>query len=463
MRSTLPTVNINGVTVPMRHAAFARFAVDGYQYLTKKRKMSPFPRTPPSSNRRPKKIRTSAPMPAPNNRPVPLTKATSRHRGKPTNHKRGKKVKVTKQFKDKVTKALEAKTVSGSWDQISFDRMRMTSFQINEQIVTGLGAEVGNDFSDWAFDPEDILHAASVLWNKKTDSQVSRSWFDPANLFYSGTNANITIDAPQTSAVAPYNMSGKIVLKNAYEVYKLKNNSQRTVVMKIYLCAPKHVGSKNTTNNQIPAAPGVIPDTETGVDFIGSPEAVWINECNKQIASYINLANAEPQTLYNSPKDCPGFNKVYRTDCTTVVLEPGQVYDYYIQGPQNFTIDYNTLFRATNSQQPLYLGVQKFMRYPLITAYLDLITDGDRVGHYPPSLAVGSSQNVSIERQMKMSIECPHTAGINFANTSTTGGVATELNMRRDCYYRTVYGMTGPTLDLNRVDVQNPTMVMDQT
>lgn len=449
-------------------------------HFSKKRKMAPLPsseRTMFSPNKKMKTYGKSGNV-APNDRHsiVSLTKAATRHRGKPTNFKKPKNVKVSKQFKEKVTKALSSKTVSGSWDQISYDTIGINSIPDNGQLCDGLASLIGNDYSDWAFDPEDILHAASVLWNFKTDSQTSRAWNVEQNLGVSLPNPFPTqeigdIAAASGPGLQRFLMNMKINVKRCYEVYKLKNNTQRTVVMKIYLCAPKITGVKFKANAAI-AQNAAAPASYDIESAIGEPRNVWRNELYKQYVTNINVSGADHETLYNSPKDCPGFNKVYKTDETTIVLEPGQVTDYYIQGPSNFEIDYNSLFRNTAGgvdhlpQPSVYQGIQKFMRYPLFTAYLDLVTDGGLSGRYAPTSNASQKLAISVERQMKISMEMPEIVGgahgVNVAQNTQYAGIE-ENNLRRDCYFRKVYSNVGPFVDGFVVNVQNPVIPIEQS
>lgn len=404
------------------------------------------------------------PMPARDRTGVPLTKAASKLKGKTTNHKKGNKVVVTKDFKDKVVKALADRTTSGSWDQISFDTIPISTIPLNGQAVNGLGELFSNDYSNWAFDPEDILHAASVLWNNKSDSQINRLWNSEGSLGVSvastiGQNSVNDLKLPFASKHA---MNVKITVKRCYEVYKMKNESQRTITMKIYLCEPKRQGSMGNGPLSFPSDAFSNPTTTTVLQSIGNPGEVWASELRKQHGAGMNVNNVTPNLLYNKPTLCPVFNKLYKADETTVVLEPGQVYEYFINGPTNFTFNFANFFQGTGAETIVYSGVQKFMRYPLFTAYVDLVTDGSNAGRYPTTVASGSYQGIALERQLKLFLECPETVGGGLNVTKNTGGEifnlngAIENNYRRDCYFKTVYTRIGPFGRSARVDVQDP-------
>jgi len=233
--------------------------------------------------------------------------------------------------------------------------------------------------------------------------------------------------------------------------------------MKIYLVSPKAPGAKTDPVTAPDAAPGFITAANTPT-VIGNPGLVWVNFMEHQAEANVNVAGAVPQTLYQDPRACPGFNKVYKCDYTVVTLEPGQVYDYYIQGPSNKTINFNNLFQgSSNVTEAYYMGCQTWMRYPLITVYQDLVTDGDFTGRYVGSEAKAGNLGLSVERIMKYSLCMPENAGVRIKELS--GGATSQqisLESRRDCYFHKVYTAVGPTADLQRVDVENPPIVVDQ-
>jgi len=454
--------NLKNVIRGVNHAYNAKTA--GYYInryadvgsLLKKNKMAPIRKKQRTGPRQQKQIKQ-----APNKKTPAQTKAASLHKGKTTNHKKKKNVKLPKGFKAKVAKALEPGEINGTWKQVSYDTLPVTSFATNQQIVSGLGDLLDQDYSDWAFDPEDFLHAASVLWNDKPDSQNNRIWNNTSNLGYSPeivapsfVSEVLPINA---GAINPFFMNQKIHVKKAHETYKLKNNTQRTITLKIYLCAPKQSGVKSI---------GVVSDSLTPGNFpqyIGNPGQLWESSLKSQAFSHINVGRSVPQDLYQNPKSNPLFNKHYKSDCTIVVLEPGQVYDYFIQGPTNLDIEYKNLFMSGGpAHERWYQGIQKWMRYPLITAYLDMITDGDRSGRYPPSEAAGGTEAIGIERIMKFSLKMPESVGARVGSNGDPVAGQVELNSRRDCYWHKVYTPAGPTGDLNRVDVENPAIIIDE-
>lgn len=453
-------VNINGVQVPARHAAFARFAIDGYSYA--KKNMAPFVfkpyETPPATER--KTLRLNKRKQAPNNPAQPITKAASRHKGKSTAFRKKKKVKLPKGFKSKVEKALEPKQINGTWRQISFDIMKQNIFTTNQQAVGGLGTFVANDFSNWCFDSEDFLHMASVLWNAKADSQTTRPWTNVNNLGHNILTGTVGIGEGRIPGRSRAPMTLKLLIKNSSETYKLKNNTQRTIVMKIFLLAPKQIGTKNFAQTEQPNSEEADAGTSSN-NYIGDPPSLWAAALSSQNVQNVNVLAATVNTLYNNPLSCPVFNQTYKSDVTTVVLEPGQVYDYFIQGPQNLNLDFNKHFTSGNGKG-IYMGIRKHMRFPMVTAYLDTITDGNFVGHYPSTGAAQLKLGVCIERIMKAHIAMPDTVGtyLNVGGALPGAGFV-ELNMRRDCYALPVYSDVGPIADARRVDVQDPTAPED--
>ena len=405
-------------------------------------------------------------LPARNRSGVALTKASSSHKGVSTNFAKAKNVVVTNDFKLKVAKALANKTISGSWDQISFDNISISSIPVNGQAVNGLGAVVAGDYSNWAFHTEDILHAASVLWNNKTDNQTSRNWASVNNLGYNSPQISAgVISDLRLPGKSTYPLNVKITVKRCHETYKLKNESLRTVVLKIYLCEPRQMGCDGNGALDLPSGDAVPVSRVTTANNIGNPGAVWSNELAKQTLAGMNMGGSTPQQLYNKPNLCPVFNRTYKCDETSVVLEPGQVYEYYIEGPSNLTINYTNFFKGSGSDPMIFNAIQKFMRYPLFTAYVDLVTDGTVTGRYPTTATGQLYQGIAVERQQKFFLEMPDVTGggIYVPSGATVGAV--ENNYRRDCYFKTVYtksaNLTSTARDVNVQDPGNAAIIMD--
>lgn len=452
-----------------KHAMIARSLYDTgksmYNSFTQKNKMAPVrkrARTSSSATYTNRKVNQSGDFGVPHQ-----TKASAFTKGKRNTYAKKKKVRLPRGFRLKVEKALEPSEISGTWKQISYDCIPATNIPTNGQYVGGLAQASVNDYSDWAFDPEDYLHAASVLWNDKADSQLSRVWSGTGNLGIRVQNAAVgnVIPINGTASQNFYPMDLKLTIKNSHETYKLKNNTQRTLYMKIYLLSPKGPGMK-TNPVTGPLVETLTLSSSANPLALGNPGQVWNNYMDLQAESNVNVASAVPQTLYQTPKSSPAMNKMFNMDETIVVLQPGQVYEYYIQGPSNFTLNYQSLFAGSDNSTPSYYqGIQKHMRYPLFTLYQDLVTDGDRTGRYVSSEATGGNLGVSLERIVKFSLSMPDRVGGRFS-TGTGGDPKIgqyQLGSRRDCYFHKVYTAVGPTGDLQRVDVENPPMVVDAT
>lgn len=404
---------------------------------------------------------------APNKKRVSLAIASSFHRGKSTNFKKKPKVKLPYGFKQKVNKALESEQVNGTWKQVSFGTLPIVNFPINQQAVGGLGAFTGDWNQGWAFDPEDWLHFASVLWNDKLDSKIARSWDSTDNLGIIEPVTTVPQDTlvdnngPQTY----YQLNTKLTIKNSHETYKMKNNSQRTITMALFLCAPKMRGLKDSTVSGPLDAPAFVA-TSAGTSYIGNPGQQWAASMIKQKSSNILVGTAGPNTLFMNPKSNPDFNATYKTDVTYVTLEPGQEYEYFIQGPQDFTFNFKDLFHSGDSAQtPFYNGITPWMRYPLITLHLDLVSDGTIGGRLPSAGLAAQSQSLTIERTIKAFLVMPEIVGNKLSFITAVAGATVEGRVqntqRRDCYSVQVYSTGGALGAVDRIDVQDPTFPID--
>ena len=184
--------------------------------------------------------------------------AMNTHRNKKI-HKfeKGHKVHVSKSFVAKVEKALEkeGKSMHGSWRQWSTSAIQLTATNYPEggQNVSVPGKYntsglFNNDCWGAVGNVQQWIHMISVLWNQKPDSQLTRTILDANTIggvqtpFAGKPNPNF---APRANNL-------QFTVKNSHEIYRFKNDSARTIIMKIYLCSPKIPTSENglATNSQ---------------------------------------------------------------------------------------------------------------------------------------------------------------------------------------------------------------------
>ena len=347
-------------------------------------------------------------------------------------NRKPKSVVVSKQFKQKVNKALLPKQVSGRWEQISYSSMRVSDFLTSQQCVyvPGLGSsgDSGLFFDDDAYgavgNVADYIHQLSVLWNGKTDDQSFR------NVVTDGTIGRFTVinpsfglnQQPTNPSINPVDL--KFTVRSHSESYRLRNNSKRTWTIDIYLCRPKKPTSEypgmiqTTTVQPIPLTPES--------PLVGSPLQSWRIGIDMEYQLAHQAVNDITQfSLFQKPTSIPYFNTCWKTQLTTVILEPGQVYDYYIQGPTNLDIDTKKCWNSG-----FFRDLNKFSVIPMFVCRLDMVGPLLGTSRYPTrgqQVGVGS---ILVERRYITKLSMPDIVGGPIA----VGGLGTQYthqNMSR--------------------------------
>jgi len=382
---------------------------------------------------------------------------------------RVKKVKVSKDFKAKVSKVIESKKIHGHVEITSVGILP----RIEKNLQTVGFASTAESYSGdylyrsayqmWAFAPEWFLSCASVLFNKKpyaanitsTGTALMR-WYDQDQIGAGGAQgADNTEGIFYGQAVVSNN--AVFTVSNAWEKYLIRNNSQRTITMKIYLCAPKRQGA--LFEDRTLSATGNVGQS---ADYINDPTTTWINGLGAEIGTGKNLAGITPSFMHANPTDCAQFAKEYKTEVTSIVLEPGQTFDYFIQGPKNFDISYGNLFK-----NGLHMFIQKCMRFPMFVYHSDLLGTAAAPLNLGNNLTVGSRAGMPnpgatgvgliIERRRFCRVSCPEKAGMRIDQAISTGSI--QLGFHRPAYFKAyLAGLVddGETSSRTRVDEENP-------
>lgn len=445
----------------VRHAHVAHLAHEAYNYL--KRKST-------SKSTFPHKKQIMAPI----NRTVSKNvrnETASTTRGATVKYgkkkkgvvpKKVKKVKVPKKLRTQVKEVLRGPLIKGSYRMTGFGGFA-TPGTVNTQDVcvglraNGFGINIQNPFQYfWAFNPEDWIHMISVLWNDKTDSSSSgRNWQTPQTLGNTtGSNRNSVLNAPaQTGA------SGLVfTVKNSWERYKLKNNSQRTWTIDVYECAPKVVSQEGVLENDANGASTIVTNPA-----FAYPDVAWSNSLKNDQRDSVRVDFAGVNLLYTVPTSTVGFNSLYKTQKTTIILEPGQTYSYLMRGPKELKVAVNKLFMATGSSSSNMFNIQKYSRIPMFVYHCDLevqVNTGGAsatVGRYG-GVTTATPQHIAIERTAYASFYMPEEVGAKFNVNVAPVVQYANLNFRRPAVFETVYTQTGLGA-ITRIDEEQPATV----
>lgn len=245
--------------------------------------------------------------------------------------KQRKRVNVSKSFRAKTLETLAEKKVTGIFvtDQVEF--MRVGS--VGNKQDWGQYPNNGHskiDAQGQLFGSTRIMHAASRCWNLKASKQ--EPLIGDTQMF--GSDGVTTL--PQY----------KVDVRNQWWEFDLKNNTHKTLNIKIHQC-----GHKKNGNYDAP--------------LVALNEGLVFDFNNKTtISSTVASGGADVQltdtTTLVKPELVSTFKKIYSTKTIEVILEPGQEYSFTVQGPR-MLYDLNKFFspNVVADTVPVYNEKQK--------------------------------------------------------------------------------------------------------
>lgn len=319
-----------------------------------------------------------------------LYKAKVRQYGRKADHKKKRRERVSRRFRKKVKIATKDYFPSGFYQEITVGKF---TFNGDQQVVyncppfpTATRTGVSSDgMSSCHFTPTQILDAASILWNNKTPSQT-KTVNDAGNF------------NPEQA---------KIEIRNCFSMIKLKNNTQR--LANLIMCIGDPKSTKSTTQNFLDTwTNSLIADSTTG-------------------PSGPNVQDISTNTLYNAPGLNPSVRAEYKISRTKIKLEPGQEFNFHMQGPQNETLHMKKFYRGGTYQNQS----SKYTRQLIIIAYPDMLGCADSTVHRTGS-ATTTTPGILVECSQYYNLTMPDTAG--WDNTVGVLPATVTLEMRRPAY-----------------------------
>ncbi|AJD07547.1 putative capsid protein [Sewage-associated circular DNA virus-27] len=286
--------------------------------------------------------------------------------------KKKRRVKVSGKFKRKVHKALDEK-IYGKHLKVHYDRLP----------ATGSYQQSIKDFGH-LFTPLRMIAAADVLFNKAPVVEF------PATTDIKWNNSFIRQD----------------YVINSWASFELKNCSQRTYTIKMYECKPLNKAVLPVTNDAY---------------------ADWIRGMLAMQGLQTNPASNTPNTLYSVPFDSPQFNQCWKAEVTTCILEPGQSNTFFVQGPNQQSIDWQKYVYENSGFVDVMNEFATWSRDVFFVYYEDLVTtDGNNVGRIVSGPVTGGG-GVAIEFKEFFKLEVPASAGFTYP-ASTAAGVKQQLD-----------------------------------
>lgn len=312
-------------------------------------------------------------------------------------------MKVSSKFKAKIEKALEPKMPAGYYWNVFTDTFN-TPPVTNEQYTQLIG-KVANATQGLYFSPLQILDAASILWNGKLI--VANPTFADANMFSTTTT--------------------KVFCKDAWVDFKMRNNTQRTFYFTIYECAPKS-------------------------DDILDPYVVWNRSITTEAANGVIKGGMANGSIYNSPTMFKEFNQAFKVAKRSFILQPGQLYTFKVQGPQNYTYDY-----VKYAEESVPKNIQKMCRFVMGIHYVDLVSGGLTGGGRATALnAQDIVDDIIVETTQHYRLGMPAQTGWKSTGSAPAAGPVPLTYVSDSKAYGPFQGaLTGTSI--SRIDETNPT------
>lgn len=255
----------------------------------------------------------------------------------------------------------------------------------DSQVVQMMGVATQGGFYN-LFDPAYILYVASTLFNG-------------APVQNAPTTASPQLFSPRTLTVE--------VLKQSV-TYRMKNNTQRTLTVKVWDISPK---SRQFAN---------------GFD----PYAYWQTTFSTEAANSPHNPNKysiTPETLYANPKMSEAWRQMFQMDEVIFELEPGKEAYHKVVGP-NMLYDFQKFWDSAS-----FSNQQKFIKHTMICVYTDIInTTLGSVGRFT-DIVSAEPYDLLIEQTMFTKIAVPEQAGFTWPAVTPTTGVA-ALDKRYSVY-----------------------------
>lgn len=365
-------------------------------------------------------------------------------------------VRVSRSLREKIKKVCELPKIRGMYKCISYGIIQPPATVNTQRVIDGLTGDVITNpmFHAWEF-----LHRASVLWNNKGDTSVFGARYSQADMIGSTLQVPPAVNTPSGN-VSLRAFTAKFTVIDSYEMYEMKNNSERTIKLEIYVCQAKKPMFLDAVGYD--TAGGAVSASPT---YYGRPGSDWNISLHSENRSGGNLSNMQFTQLHSKPNNVSEFNKHYSYEIQKVSLEPGQDYKLFVQGPKMLELDYSKFYANLGAgSESVFQSIQKFTKFLMIIVKQDLVIQGSGIlsgiaGRYPSTVAGpegGSPSVIAVERQSVCKLGMPDQTGaiVNGTNLAGRATATVQLSNRRDVYFQTTYTTPGAG-NIWRVDEQS--------
>jgi len=392
-----------------------QLAKKGYGHL--KRKAEEYLRKKPSNKR-------ARPV---NSRGVPNTSAVGSkgagytRRSRKVLKKSKRLPKVSRQFKKKVAAALQGRNYKGRYETQYHYILYNPTVNSVAWYVGGLTV-ISNKFTTAS--PNEIMDAASILWNQKT----------PA------TNWNVTTNNMPLASL-------KLQVKNIITNYEVVNNTQRQQRIWVYECMPR----SNTAEDPILDWTQVLANDVFATTLPGPNIS---NETVANPATNVYTTNEGPRPEYHAQ-----WKKMWNHKKSLFVVEGGEKFTYkvstgaFIFDPLKF-LDGDDLVAG---QFPYYAKGLTRIVFFRIEPEITFANDGHAGMDIDVGAAASTAFHVHVVQTKRFFLEMPD--AVQGLDPAVAGNAVTAYN-RHDAYnFRYIYDLTARDAG-GMIDVDDPDEVV---
>jgi len=397
-----------------------------------------------------------------------------------------RKLKVSKMFKKKVKQVLGGTKPKGMFQEIHLGEIDVTptanyknyGIAPATQVYAANPLTFGYDYQwcygrtrsvDWSFDMfqfTEFMDACEVLF------------FNKLNQITNTERRHVQIN--DTDRYGLNNSPFRVV--NSSVGYTMKNNGRRKYDLLVYKCSPRTLTSASLSSNEASVPSAALYSwfdaheqdnqaTGADVDLRGVNIDGFVTGATPNCT---NVDGINPNHLNATPYMTNRFTKLWKMGVEKVTLEPGQEYNFVVQGPKNVMFDARQWRLRSEGPQNLDPGVQVghaqmkpgWSQSMFIVLKPDVLPTGDGgVGRFGITAAESESNHITahqiaVQCTKTFVIEMPETTGTAFVPTTVTIG-SNPINYvpmlnRKYAYYLNTWRSGAVTTRALELDVQNP-------
>lgn len=354
--------------------------------------------------------------------------------------KKPKKVKVSKKLRKSVLKVLEAKKVYGN-AKIVIHGAKNNGNPVNnikQNVFAYPISQENTIYRGTLFDRFFLMYVVSRLFN-------GRPAFNPANttpkagkwgdIYFEKSNnewynfANDLFTKPSAFKMTVHKLKAKMLMKN---------NTTRTQYLKMYVCKLKRDCNDLTTYPRGFA----VNEWEQGLIFDGNAKAYSRGGSASEeiIAASINISNSitsnapsvDIEDMYQDPMQSETFKKKFAVNAYSIVLEPGQLHEHWIEGDVG-EYDYSKFYENENGGFQ-FLNRATTDRHVFFTSVPELaVAAGGQAGRYRSGNVL---DQICFETQIFAQVSMPETAGLSYQTIPLAGQPQLQqLTQRKRAYF----------------------------